>query len=179
MIVIGQKRAMSGSLIDKMVLAIFFHRDFSCRPSITGVTTTTQNTSPNLIKSSTAFRTHLLGLHYGFSHTMAAPRIANRHLLSRLAGPRLSSTTIFATTRGFLSQRSFASSTKLWQDIQTPSDGSHTRSVALLMLPRRATKSEIESLLKSKGCDMYVFHHFKSIYYTWLMIYKHVARECR
>ncbi|OAL47100.1 hypothetical protein IQ07DRAFT_589976 [Pyrenochaeta sp. DS3sAY3a] len=85
---------------------------------------------------------------------MAAPRIANRHLLSRLVGPRLSSSTIFATTRGFLSQRSFASSTKLWQDFKTPSDGSHTRSVALLMLPRRATKSEIEALLKSKGCDI-------------------------
>lgn len=147
---------MGGSLIDKEVLAIFFNRDFSCRPLITAVTTTKHNTSPHLIRPSDAFRPHPIVLHCGSNHTMAAPRIAYRHLLNRLAGPRLSSSTIFATTRGFLSQRSFASSTKLWQEIQKPSDGSNTRSVALMMLPRRATKSEIEALLKSKGCDVYV-----------------------
>ena len=70
---------------------------------------------------------------------------------------------------GPISTRQFSASTPVWEDIiQTPSrgpeialtdarivpTGSHAQSIALLKLPARLAKSELEELLRSKGFNM-------------------------
>jgi hypothetical protein len=75
------------------------------------------------------------------------------------------------STRNLTLRRQLATSTRLCQEtVDTPSRGqevpltsftkvpagSHARSIAILSFPKRAVRSEIESLLQSKGFEMYV-----------------------
>ncbi|KAH7371504.1 hypothetical protein BKA66DRAFT_423885 [Pyrenochaeta sp. MPI-SDFR-AT-0127] len=101
---------------------------------------------------------------------MAAPRVITRTqcLLARgIITARISSS-ILASTRTAFPRRQFTSSVRVWQNnVGTSAQGHETRvsdspaspnayerSIALLALPRRAVKSDIEALLRKKGCDV-------------------------
>ncbi|KAF1849648.1 uncharacterized protein K460DRAFT_298271 [Cucurbitaria berberidis CBS 394.84] len=102
---------------------------------------------------------------------MAAPRILlrSRCPLSRgITTSRLSRSVLPSISTTF-TQRSLTSSARSWQDIvHTPATGPEPprtespivpteyskRSIVFLTLPKRAVRSDIEALLRSKGCDI-------------------------
>lgn len=122
-----------------------------------------------------------LALSYPISHrcrtellhtTMAAPRIISRGrcALAKRMIPCIRSS-VLPSFRTAFPQRQFASSSILrLATIETPSGGSEVpptearttppesiaRSIALLRIPKRASRAEVEALIQSHGFDMYV-----------------------
>jgi hypothetical protein len=97
--------------------------------------------------------------------------LQSRCLFSRGCTTACATRTMLPFTGHVISRRQFALSTRLWREtIETPSRGpevpltattsgpseSHARSIAVLRLEKRATRSEIEELFSSKGLHMYV-----------------------